>query len=91
MYWSTSSGRIELQITKAEAACGAHTGDCDRDVLNLSAIPRIKRQLDKLDPELVAQELKEWGAWDSEELKDHTQNIQRLLWLACCDIKEGNV
>ena len=90
MYWSNSNGRIELQITKREAACGAHTGQCDRDVLNLSAIPRIKRQLDKLDPKLVVEELKEWGAWIGEELQDHEQNLQRLLWLACCDIVEGN-
>lgn len=90
MYWSTSSGRIELQITKAEARDASHQGQCDFSVLVLSVKPRISRQLAKLSPELVAQELKEWGAWEDEELKNHTQNIQRLLWLACCDVNEGN-
>ena len=89
MYWSTSSGRIELQITKAEARDASHQGQCDFSVFCLSMKTRISRQLAKLSPELVAQELKEWGAWEDEELKNHTQNIQRLLWLACCDINEG--
>ena len=90
MWYSTSSGRIQLQITKAQAESASHCGQCDDDVRALSELPAIKRQLAKLSPELVAEELSEYGAWDDEELKDHDQNLQRLLWLACCDIEEGN-
>jgi hypothetical protein len=32
--------------------------------------------------------LKEYGAWDRQELADHDQNLQRILWLAACDITE---
>lgn len=88
MWYSTSSGRIALQITKSQAMGASHQGQCDADVLALSKVPAIARQLAKLDPALVAEELKEFGAWDEAELSDHAQNIQRLLWTACGDITD---
>ena len=91
MWYSTSSGRIELKITKAQAHDGSHQGQCDADVKYLSEVPAIARQLAKIPVELLASELKEYGAWDAEELADHDQNLQRLLWLACGDIVEGNL
>jgi hypothetical protein len=89
MYWSSSSGRIELQITKAQALSAAHSGECDADVLALSKVPTIARQLKKIDSETLQNELREYGAWDATELQDHDQNLQRLLWCACCDIREN--
>ena len=89
MWWTTSSGSIELNITKAQAARAAHMGQCDADVFALSQEPVIRRQLAKLGPDQVRDELREWGAWDEDELEGDAQNLQRLLWLACCDIAEG--
>jgi hypothetical protein len=66
----------------------AHPGQCDDDVAALRLVPAIKRQLDKLKPELVVECLKEYGAWDAEELANHDANLDRLLWVACCDIAE---
>ena len=57
---------------------------------SLSRQPYIAEQLAKLDPKLLAKELSEWGAWDEAELADHDQNLQRILWLAACDIAEGH-
>lgn len=92
MYWSSSSGKIELKITKAEALRGSHQGQCDHDILELRNKPRIKRQLDKLVAAIVAEELSCYGAWDDElELCDHEENLQRLLWIACGDINDGNI
>jgi hypothetical protein len=91
MYWSTFSGRIALYITKTQAAQGYHSGSCDADIAELMQVPKVRRQLDKLDPALVSEELKEYGAWDEEERKDHEQNKARLLWLACGDIVEQQV
>ncbi len=90
MYWTTGSGRIELNITKAQASGASHPGPCDRDVMELSDVPAIRRQLVKLDPATVAAELREYGAWNDIELADHAQNLQRLLWLAAGDISDGN-
>jgi hypothetical protein len=88
MYWTESLGRIELKITKAQAESCSHPGPCDNDVDDLRTVPAIRRQLDKLEPSLVAECLKEYGAWDDEELSDHEQNLNRLLWIACCDLAE---
>jgi hypothetical protein len=63
-------------------------GACDGDVAYLRTLPAIRRQLDKLEPAVVAEELKEYGSWDETELADHDENLSRLLWLACGDIVE---
>lgn len=91
MYWTSSSGKIELQITKAEARSASHQGQCDMSVFALSKKPRIKKQLDKIDKTVLTTELREYGAWSKIELADHTQNLQRLLWIACGDINEENL
>jgi len=89
MWFSTSSGLIALQLTKEQARIGGHPGQCDSDVSYLSQLPTVARQLKKIDAALLRDELKEYGAWDSDELADHEQNLQRILWLACGDICES--
>jgi len=91
MYWTESLGRIELQITKKQALSCSHAGQCDNDVEALKLNPSIARQLKKLDPVIVSATLKEYGAWDQVELSNHNENLTRLLWVACCDISEGNI
>lgn len=90
MYWTTGSGRIELNITKKIASNCSHSGSCDNDVLQSLQIAEIKRQLNKIPADLLASELKEYGAWDSEELLNHEDNKMRILWIACGDIADGN-
>lgn len=89
MWYTSGSGRIELSMTLAQAKSAAHQGQCDADVRELSKVPAIARQLSKIEPATLRDELKEYGAWDAEELADHDQNLQRLLWLAGGDISEG--
>lgn len=82
----TGSGAICLTMT-LEQACGAsHQGQCDVDVAALSHEPTIRVQLDAIDPAALRAELLEYGAWEPEELADHEQNLQRILWLAAGDI-----
>jgi len=88
LWFTSSSGRIELQMTMEQAESASHSGDCDEDVQELSKVPAIAEQLAKIDPALLAAELKEYGAWDDEERTDHDQNLQRILWLAAGDITE---
>jgi hypothetical protein len=46
----------------------------------------------QLDFEAPEQNVKEYlgcfGAWDDDELSDNDSNLQRLLWVVCCDLKE---
>jgi len=83
-----SFNRFELQITRDQALTGSHQGSCDDDIKALLTLPAIKRQFKKIDPEKVKEELKEYGAWNDEELKDVDQNQARILWIACGDIRE---
>ena len=90
MYW-TRNGDFELNITKRQAEACSHSGQCDTDVLELSNTPAIRKQLDKIKPAALTNELRDFGAWDDEELSNHEANIQRILWIACGDISEGNL
>lgn len=86
--YTSGSGRIELQMTIQQAESASHQGDCDEDTRELSKVTAIAEQLAKIDPAVLSDELKEYGAWDAGEMSDHNQNLQRVLWLAACDISE---
>jgi hypothetical protein len=86
MWWASSSGRIELRILRPDVLDVCRSGPNDAPVAELRQTPRIKKQLDALDPALVAQELGEHGVWDSTELADNSANLDRLLWIACWDM-----
>jgi hypothetical protein len=88
LWYTSGSGRIQLQMTMEQAESPSHSGDCDEDTRELSTVTAIAEQLTKIDPAVLSAELKEYGAWDAEELADHAQNLQRILWLAAGDIAE---
>ncbi len=85
-YWSSGSGRIELNLSMDIASKGYHSGACDLDIAELRSLSHIDNQLKAISPELLISELKEYGAWGNEELANHEDNLDRLLWLACGDI-----
>ena len=62
MWFSTGSGKIELQMTLEQARSASHQGQCDNDVRDLSKVPAIARQLAKIDPAILRDELREYGA-----------------------------
>jgi hypothetical protein len=89
MWWSSSSGCIELNITKAQARMCFHSGDCEPEVRYLiTCYPKIRQQLQKIEPTLLVKVLKEYGAWNTTELADHEMNKIRLLWIATGDLAE---
>ena len=79
---------FSIKMTLEQAESCTHFGPCDEDVAALSKVPKIKKQLDRLPPGDLAATLKEYGAWDKDELSDHEQNLQRILWIAAGNIKE---
>lgn len=89
-WWTSGSGRIELQMTLEQADSGSHPGPCNADVLALSKVPEIAKQLETIDADTLRKELKEYGAWSDTELADRAQNLQRVLWIACADIADEN-
>lgn len=85
--WATFN-RFQVEMTLDEAMTGSHQGECDEDVEYLCSLPHIKKQLEEIDPRLIAEELREYGAWDSEELADHEQNKRRIIWIAAGNIRD---
>ena len=81
--------RFSLRIKKDDALYASHPGPCDQEVAWLTQHPYIKKQLDKIAPEILRAELGEYGAWDDSELSDHDQNRERIVWIACGDIAEN--
>jgi hypothetical protein len=90
MWFTSSHGTIEIQMTMAQAESASHQGQCDADVLSLSNHRKIRAQLERIDPKALRDELREYGAWDDQELADHHQNLQRILWIAAGDIVENS-
>ena len=86
-FWTSTTGKIELEMTAEQAASVHHSGPCDDDVMALSKVPAIAEQLEKIDKNVLRGVLLEYGF---EQLIFHKQNIQRILWLAGCDIDEEN-
>jgi len=80
--------RFSISMTKDMALSCSHQGACDEDVAYAVRVPRIRRQLDRIDPEDIRAELKETGAWDAEELSDDENNRERIVWIAAGNIKD---
>ncbi len=84
--WNYSNYGNDIAITKQDAINCSGSGDNSPAILDLLKKPYIKKQVATLDAIQLAKELKEYGAWDSEELKNHNENIIRWLWISCGDI-----
>lgn len=83
------SGRINLEITRADAESGSHSGDCEADVRALMQEPYIQVQVEAWPIEDLRANLREYGAWDDDELADEDMCRVRTLWLLCGDAVEN--
>lgn len=77
--------RFTLELPDAAVADCSHQGPCDEDVAHWS--PRIERPAE-ITADALAAELKEYGAWEPEDLADDLANWHRLIWLAAGNIKD---
>lgn len=80
--------RFCIDMTKAQAESASHQGQCDEDVEELLKHPKIKRQLAKISNEDLTSELREYGAWDAEQLKNREENEARIIWIAAGNIND---
>lgn len=77
--------RFCLEMPQGAIEDCSHQGKCDEDVAYWAK--EIERPAE-ITPEKLAAELKEYGAWDAEELADDDQNWHRLIWIAAGNLKE---
>lgn len=78
-----------IELTEEVINLCHHSGPCDEDVIRCMELPEVKAELAEIDPEALRKELYEYGAWDDEELKNHNDNLMRILWLAAGNIQDG--
>src|SRR5688500_1004476 len=86
--WTDGSGHLLLRLTQDDVDTGYHQGACDDDVAGLRTDPRIESQLQALNPQHVREYLREFGAWDDDELSNWESSLDRVLWLACGDCRD---
>ena len=87
--WLSSSGRFSLTFpTLDDARYCAHHGDCTPEVQETVGLDWMASQLEKIDPDVLRSELSEYGAWGSDELVNHADNLERIVWLAANDVAE---
>ena len=79
---------FELKMTRVQAESASHPGPCDHDVDELLDVPAIRRQLDKIGPDAIRDELSEYGAWDDDELANDADNRARIVWIAAGNISD---
>ena len=66
----------------------SHSGPCDNDVNFWIENDAVKKELSQINSESLIKELDQHGAWSSDELKNHKDNLMRILWIAANDIME---
>jgi len=87
--WSSSSGRIELEFTQEQYESVPIQGPADDVVLVLSKIPNISKQFEQYSDKDIAAYLRDFGAWSEDDLASRCDNIQRVIWMACLDLREN--
>lgn len=80
---------FDLYFTKQDVDSMPLSGQCDDAVKIIAKKPYIVRQFANIDNSKLIKELSEYGAWDNVELQDKQANIERIIWIACGDIKEN--
>ena len=91
LYWA-SFNRFELRLPGQCVTDCSHSGQCDSDVEGW--VEKIRAQIEadnfpnKPTPDKIRAELKEYGAWEPEELADDEQNFRRLIWIAAGNIND---
>jgi hypothetical protein len=81
--------RFELNIPLTFVNSCTQPGQDASDDVDLALKDQsIDDQLGLIDPDLIREELKEYGAWDEEELSDDYENMQRIVWIAACNAKD---
>lgn len=79
---------FSIRLKRQDALDASGPGPADEAVAWLLDQPYIKQQLDQIGPRKIREELKEYGAWDDDELTDDDENRARIVWIAAGNIRE---
>lgn len=81
--------RFELPIPISVVLnCSQVQKDATDDVDYALRCTPVGDAVDALAPDLIREELRDYGTWDDEELADDEENRARLVWIAACNVRE---
>ena len=80
---------FDLYFTRQDVDSMPLSGACDDTVQAIAKKPYIVRQFSAIDNSKLISELEGYGAWSDTELQDKQANVERIIWIACSDIKES--
>lgn len=80
--------RFSLDLPNITVAACSHQGACDNDVAHWAT--KISRP-EAITPEKLSAELREYGAWDDDELADDKANWHRVIWIAAGNIQDDTL
>jgi hypothetical protein len=91
--WSTADviepcahfNRFDIAMPIDAVSECSHQGDCGPDVEEWAK--KIERP-EECTVDALREELREYGAWDDEQLSDDAANWERIVWIAAGDIQE---
>lgn len=89
-YWA-SFNRFALRIPGDAVHDIAQSGANDAAVEYWHGKIELGRDIHgvlKSTPDAIRAELKEYGAWDTDELADDAANLRRIVWIAAHNIAE---
>lgn len=92
LYWATFN-RFELRLPGQSVIDCSHSGSRAADVAHWA--PQVAEGMKYVGlnlptPDSIRAELKEYGAWDADELADDAANWQRIVWLAAVGIADSD-
>lgn len=83
------NGDLELELTEEQFMSIPRGQDCSPEVKIIRQDPKVEEQLKRMSVESVKTYLFHFCCWEDDELNDHEENLDRLVWLACEDIREN--
>ena len=81
--WMLASEDCTPELRDALLDCGIGGQDASESVAFVRATFTVTGE-----PADCRDMLRGYGAWDDNELSDHDTNLDRLVWLAGCDLRE---
>ena len=78
--------RFEIKLPAECVKDCNHSGDCSADVDQWQ--PKVSCYLSHISDEKLSAELREYGSWNNEELKERETNEKRIIRIAAGNIQE---
>lgn len=79
---------LELEVPREFLELIPEMGDAQDSLDAILDNTSYLKYLSHIDAQKLRLELEDYGAWDEQELGDHTENIKRFLWVKALDYKE---